>query len=118
MMSETTQIILGALAGILAAPANYFLSLPLSLSTALARSYLTASRCARPMRIVRRITSCLAMSSLDAAFESVCSSSSVIQTDWRINSFSFSFIVNPVVKSSTFSDFKKLVKNTTLLLTS
>ena len=39
---------------------NYFFCLILSLSTHLARSYLTASRCLRPMSTARRITSCLA----------------------------------------------------------
>ena len=85
--------------------------------TQAARSYFTRRRCVRPMRIVRRITSCLARSVRSAASASSRSNSSVKHTVCLTIILLFSFMRSSVVKFQTFGKNKKLVKNTTFVLT-
>ncbi len=85
--------------------------------TQAARSYFTRRRWVRPMRIVRRITSCLARSVRSAASASSRSNSSVKHTVCLTIILLFSFMRSSVVKFQTFGKNKKLVKNTTFVLT-
>ena len=85
--------------------------------THLAKSYLTASRCARPMRIVRRITSCLASSSLSDTSKSSFSSSSDMRIFCTIGSLFLSFMVKSIFKYYISANSKKVAFNTTKVLT-
>ena len=76
------------------------------LNTQSARSYLTRFKCSSPIRIVRRITSCI----LESVFSAACFNSSASKSDMRIvctTIFLSSFIGINVSQNTTFPQSKK-----------
>ena len=88
-----------------------------SLSTQAARSYLTRFKCARPMRIASRMTSCSAASNCCAANDIPSLSSSEMRSVFITKSFFSSFMNFLCNINEHVVHFKKVINMNTFILT-
>lgn len=95
---------------------NYFLRA--FSNTHFARSYLTDSRCASPIRIVSRIKSCLENSSLSETCASSLSNSSDNRKLIMMGSLFLSFMVKKYLKTLHLNQIEKSSTDTTFILDS